>query len=55
MRDRRLLRAEEAANKLSVKMILPLGLFIFPEADDRTAVVRITSYVANEKCGTGLC
>jgi tight adherence protein C len=30
MRDRRLLRAEEAANKLSVKMILPLGLFIFP-------------------------
>ena len=30
MRDKRLLRAEEAANKLSVKMILPLGLFIFP-------------------------
>jgi tight adherence protein C len=30
MRDRRLLRAEEAANKLSVKMVLPLGLFIFP-------------------------
>lgn len=30
MRDRRLLRAEEAANKLSVKMIIPLGLFIFP-------------------------
>jgi tight adherence protein C len=30
MRDRRLLRAEESANKLSVKMILPLGLFIFP-------------------------
>ncbi len=30
MRDRRLLRAEEVANKLSVKMILPLGLLIFP-------------------------
>jgi tight adherence protein C len=30
MRDKRLLRAEEAANKLSVKIILPLGLFIFP-------------------------
>ena len=30
MRDRRLLRAEEAANKLSVKLVLPLGLFIFP-------------------------
>jgi tight adherence protein C len=30
MREKRLLRAEEAANKLSVKMILPLGLFIFP-------------------------
>jgi len=30
MRDRRLLRAEEAANKLSVKMVLPLSLFIFP-------------------------
>lgn len=30
MRDRRLLRAEEAANKLTVKLILPLGLFIFP-------------------------
>src|SRR5215468_9852426 len=30
MRDRRLLRAEEAANKLTVKMVLPLGLFIFP-------------------------
>jgi tight adherence protein C len=25
-----LLRAEEAANKLSVKLVLPLGLFIFP-------------------------
>jgi tight adherence protein C len=25
-----LLRAEESANKLSVKMVLPLGLFIFP-------------------------
>ena len=24
------LRAEEAANKLSVKMVIPLGLFIFP-------------------------
>jgi len=30
MRDKRLLRAEETANKLSVKMVLPLGLFIFP-------------------------
>jgi tight adherence protein C len=30
MRERRLLRAEEAANKLTVKMVLPLGLFIFP-------------------------
>ena len=30
MRDRRLLRAEEQANKLSVKMIMPLALFIFP-------------------------
>jgi tight adherence protein C len=30
MREKRLLRAEEQANKLSVKMILPLGLFIMP-------------------------
>jgi tight adherence protein C len=30
IREKRLLRAEEAANKLSVKMVLPLGLFIFP-------------------------
>jgi tight adherence protein C len=30
MRDKRLLRAEEAANKLSIKMVLPLSLFIFP-------------------------
>ncbi|HKS84536.1 MAG TPA: type II secretion system F family protein [Pseudolabrys sp.] len=30
MRDKRLLRAEETANKLSVKMVLPLGIFIFP-------------------------
>jgi tight adherence protein C len=30
MRARRLLRAEEQANKLSVKMIIPLALFIFP-------------------------
>ena len=30
MRERRLIRAEEAANQLSVKMILPLALFIFP-------------------------
>jgi tight adherence protein C len=30
MRDRRLLRAEEQANKLSVKMIMPLALFILP-------------------------
>lgn len=30
MRDKRLLRAEEHANKLSVKMLLPLGLFIMP-------------------------
>jgi tight adherence protein C len=30
MRSRRLLRAEEYANTLPVKMLLPLGLFIFP-------------------------
>ena len=30
MREKRLMRAEEAANKLTVKMVLPLGLFIFP-------------------------
>jgi tight adherence protein C len=30
MRDKRLMRAEEKANKLSVKMVIPLGLFIFP-------------------------
>ncbi len=30
MREKRLLRAEEVANKLSVKMVLPLGMFIFP-------------------------
>jgi tight adherence protein C len=30
MRDKRLLRAEEQANTLSVKMIMPLGLFIMP-------------------------
>jgi tight adherence protein C len=30
MRNKRMLRAEEEANKLSVKMLLPLALFIFP-------------------------
>jgi tight adherence protein C len=30
MRLKRLLRAEETANKLPVKMVLPMGLFIFP-------------------------
>ena len=30
MRSKRMLRAEEQANKLSVKMLLPLALFIFP-------------------------
>ena len=30
MRDKRLLRAEEVANKLSVKMVIPMSLFIFP-------------------------
>jgi tight adherence protein C len=30
MREKRLLRAEEQANKLAVKMTIPLALFIFP-------------------------
>jgi len=30
MRTKRLLRAEETANKLPVKMVMPLGAFIFP-------------------------
>jgi tight adherence protein C len=30
MRAKRLLRAEETANKLPVKMVVPLGVFIFP-------------------------
>jgi tight adherence protein C len=30
MRDRRLIRAEERAHALPVKLVLPLGLFIFP-------------------------
>jgi tight adherence protein C len=30
MRDKRLLRAEETANKLPVKMVVPIGAFIFP-------------------------
>ncbi len=30
MRDRRLMRAEEKAHALPVKLVLPLGLFIFP-------------------------
>ena len=30
MREKRLLRAEETANKLPVKMVLPLGALIFP-------------------------
>ena len=30
MRNKRLLRAEETANKLPVKMVMPLGALIFP-------------------------
>src|SRR5262249_16486955 len=29
-RDQRLARAEEEGNKLSVKMVIPVGVFIFP-------------------------
>jgi tight adherence protein C len=30
MRDLRIIRAEEKANALPVKMLLPLGAFLFP-------------------------
>jgi tight adherence protein C len=30
MRDKRLSRAEEKAHALPVKLVIPLGLFVFP-------------------------
>jgi len=50
MRDRRLLRAEEQANKLPVKMVAPLGLFIFPVILMTVmvpVVIRLASFMNN--------